>query len=232
MATVRDLLTDAFVEAGILAANESLSAEDSAFALRKLNRLLERWSNDGFVVYKTVNDSLSIGVSTGLGATIGTGLTFNTQAPIQIISASLVISDVRHHLDLITAEEYAAIHSKQQSGQPSKLFFDSRGEGAYLRFWPKPDQTYTVDLFSKKKIVSYSALTDSVSLPAGFEDMIVNNMAVELSPSYGLVASQDLKDTAKNSFISCSRASFEPSKMTSDLTQEGVYNITSGQYET
>ncbi len=41
--TALDLITDAFLEAGIFAAGETLSADDSAFGLGKLSRLLDAW---------------------------------------------------------------------------------------------------------------------------------------------------------------------------------------------
>lgn len=47
MSTNTQIIIDALQEAGILAAAESPSAEDTSLALRRLNQMLEMWSEDG-----------------------------------------------------------------------------------------------------------------------------------------------------------------------------------------
>ncbi|MGH9452347.1 MAG: hypothetical protein ACRD2O_00075 [Terriglobia bacterium] len=49
--TALDLITDAFLEAGIAAAGETLSAHDSAFGLSKLSRLLDAWDAERLNVF-------------------------------------------------------------------------------------------------------------------------------------------------------------------------------------
>lgn len=225
MATVRELVTDAFLEAGILAQGESVSAEDGAFGLRKLNRLLDSWSADGLLVFKTVQESLSISAS---GVTIGVGSTLNTQAPIQIVNAGIVVNGVESPVDVIGPKEYAEIQSKSQTGRPSKLYHEGRGEGSLLYFWPVPDQTYTLKLFSQKKIVSFTSLNDTVSLPPGYERLIVSNLAVDLcGQAYGVSATGEMIKAAQDSLAACARSAFVPVISVSDLASLGDYNINS-----
>lgn len=51
--TKLDLITDAYLEAGIFEAGEVLSAEDADFGSRKLDRLLDAWNSDKQNIYAT-----------------------------------------------------------------------------------------------------------------------------------------------------------------------------------
>lgn len=228
MATVSDLLTDAFVDAGILADEESMSASQGQRALRKLNRLLQRWSADGFLVFKTVQESLTVSAS---GVTIGTSQTLNTEAPIQIESAAITLNGLDHDLRILTPGEYAEISNKSETGRPTRLYYEGRGDGAKIYLWPVPDQSYSLKLFSTKKIASFSSLSETVTLPAGYESLIVTNMAVDLCPSFGVQATAEMIDAAQKDYAACARSAFVPSLMTSDLSSLGVYNINSRDYE-
>jgi hypothetical protein len=49
--TALDLISDAILEAGIFAAGEPLAAEDTAFGLSKLNRLLDAWNAEKLNIF-------------------------------------------------------------------------------------------------------------------------------------------------------------------------------------
>ena len=51
--TALDLITDAFLEAGIFAAGETPSAEDANFGLSKLARLFDAWDAEGLNIFAT-----------------------------------------------------------------------------------------------------------------------------------------------------------------------------------
>jgi len=229
MATVSDLLTDAFVDAGILADEESMSASQGQRALRKLNRLLQRWSADGFLVFKTVQESLTVSAS---GSTIGTSQTLNTEAPIIIESAKISISGIDYNVELINSKQYADITSKAQTGRPTKLYHEGRGTGAKVYLWPVPDQSYTLKLFSQKKIATFASLSETVTLPSGFESLIVSSMAVDLCSSFGVQATAEMVDAAKKDYAACARSSYVPTLMKSDLHTNTQFDINTGEYET
>ncbi len=51
--TALDLITDAYLEAGIIGAGETLAAEDAAFGLSKLSRLFDAWDAEGLNIFAT-----------------------------------------------------------------------------------------------------------------------------------------------------------------------------------
>jgi hypothetical protein len=228
MATVRQLIEDSLVEISVLADGESMGASQGQRALRKLNQLIETWSADGFLVFKTIQESLTVSTS---GATIGSGQTLNTEAPIQIESAKISLNNLDYDVELISSQEYAGISSKSQTGRPTRLYYEGRGTGAKIYLWPVPDQSYTLKLFSQKKIASFSDLSETVTLPPGYEALIVSNLAMALCPSYGQEPLGSLVKSAQDSYAACARSSFVAVKMTSDLAPQGQYNINSRDYE-
>ena len=233
MSTVNDLLSDAFVEAGILAAGEALQAGDAQFGLRKLNRLLSSWSADGFIIYKTTTENFSLNTNVG-GYVIGEGNAFDTTRPVRITKANLIINDIRYGLEEITSEEYHKISSLYQVGRPTKIYIENAGLSsaqATAYFWPLPDQDYYLELTSEKLLGPFSGLSSNVNPPAGYERMIVSNLAVALCPSYGLEPSGLLLKEAQDSYAACARFAFKPVKMESDLASLGSYDINSRDYE-
>ena len=45
MTTAIELITDALTEIGVAEAGQSVAPEDAALGLRKLNQLMQRWTN-------------------------------------------------------------------------------------------------------------------------------------------------------------------------------------------
>ena len=54
MATIRDICTEAALEIGYLAGNETLNTTDSEYAVKKLQRLLNLWNAKRRAVYATL----------------------------------------------------------------------------------------------------------------------------------------------------------------------------------
>jgi hypothetical protein len=230
MSTVRELLTDAFLEAGILADGESMSASQGAFALRKLNRLLDTWSAEGLVIYETISEQITMESLTG-GIQINQAL--GLSLPLYISKANILIDYIRHTLELIGPDKYSNYKDTAGTGQPRYLYHQGRGmDASYLYWWPNTDQEYTLELFFKTRLDSYTSLDTSVSvLPPGYERLIVSNLAVDLCPAYGVSASAEMVKAAQDSYTACHRLSHVAPVSTSDLESSSVYNIETDSYE-
>jgi hypothetical protein len=59
VSTGSDLVYDALYACQAVGANEPISADDSALVLRRLNRLLDSWSNVRQLCYEITTDSFS-----------------------------------------------------------------------------------------------------------------------------------------------------------------------------
>lgn len=197
MTTGRELVTIAMKEAGVLTAGETPTAEEVVDGLASLNRMLASWSNDSLLIYARTFENFPL--SSGVGEyTIGPSATFNTVRPMHIIDAFVRQDTLDYWLQIIPDEQYDAIAYKDIDSIPQVLNFTAQFPQATLRIYPKPQASYTLYLRSEKQLSSFG-LNDEVSLPPGWEDALVYNLAVRLKPSYGLPADPALVELALSS---------------------------------
>jgi hypothetical protein len=152
MTALRDLLTDAFLEAGVLAVGETLSAAYAQFGLRKLNRLLDSWSAAGLVIDGSFSEYIYPEPSWGNGASIGPGRIIDTTLPLYVVDAEIYASDgIRTPLKVLNDLEWNQITDRGLvSGRPRAIYLDSKGPEGTFYIYPIADQNYTIQMVSKK----------------------------------------------------------------------------------
>src|ERR1700683_173197 len=100
--TVEDLISDALIEAGILAPGETPDSSVGAWAFRKINYLLDTWATSKKYVFCStwffgkLNSNLPMQPDGSALATIGPapGATYSvTQRPVKILSAGVIINN-------------------------------------------------------------------------------------------------------------------------------------------
>lgn len=183
MTTARELIKKSMQKVGILTKGETPSDDEANDALDSLNALLSSWANDSLVIYARTWETFNLvgGTST---YTIGSGGTFNTVRPIDIISSYLRSGTIDYNIAMITDEAYNSITLKSVQGLPEFLNFDNAYPLANIRLYPIPAAAYSLFLLSEKPITAISTLDTDIILPNGFERAIVYNLALELAPEY------------------------------------------------
>lgn len=194
MSTANDLITAALRRARILGADQVPSASESADGLATLNRMLDAWWNKRLLVYQVVQENFAL-VAGQVSRTIGTGGNFNTTRPVKLADGCFVRrSGVDYPLGLIEDRTiYDAISVKSTPGLPSLVFYDPVYPLGVLYFYFTPDAADSVYLNSWKRLQTFAALVTVVSLPPGYEDLIVDGLAIKLCPEYGMAVSGDLR---------------------------------------
>ena len=204
MATVLDLAADALTEIGVQAAGESLSAEDGAAVLRTLNRMINSWKAERIYIYQTTRTTWAI-TSTDGSYTVGTGGNVNVLRPVRIDGVSILDTSITPNYEVplrqMTDADYRGIRTKtQQSDWPDSFWYNLTYPTATLELWPVPlSTTLTGVLYAPQAAAEFAALSDTVSLPPGYEEMIVKNLAVRLAPQYNASVSPELKEQANDS---------------------------------
>ena len=159
MATVRDLIEDAFREAGVLGLGQTMKAEDYQLALRRLNGMIGQWNKKRWLTFHLTNKTI---VSKGItGYTIGpTGDIVVTERPDKVYSASYqgrqVLGSFSNDFDddfniqartddgdvplqiIRSREDYNQIRRKRQSGQPMTLFYEPSFPLGVFYLYPVP----------------------------------------------------------------------------------------------
>lgn len=185
MSTALSIITKAMQKAGILTKSESPSADETADGLDMLNDMLSSWSNESLMIYARVTESFTLSGGTA-SYTIGSGATFNTSRPIEIVQAHVrqVGGNIDYPISMVSDEIYQGISDKTIQSIPYMLNYTNAFPTATINLFPVPDQAFALYLTSQKELTQF-ALSDVVSLPPGWKRALIYNLAIELAPEYG-----------------------------------------------
>lgn len=232
--TGRELIAASLRLIGAIAPGETPAAQESTDGLATLNRMLSSWSNEELLIYSRVNETLTLTISDG-SYTIGTSGDLNTSRPQRIDEAAIrddsVTPSVDYPLRLVSLAEWQSVRVKDVDGVPQSLFSDGAFPLETLYLYPRPNKAFKLVLWSWKPISSISTLDTSISLPPGYEEAMIYNLALRLSPEYGRPVSELVNSTAIESKASIKRANHRPSYLRVDeaLTgRSGKFNIYTG----
>lgn len=236
MATVRDLLEEAQRIIGVISDGENISASGAANGLVKLNNMIDEWSADGFPIYASVREEFSF-VAGQASYTMGPSANFNTTRPIviqQVGAVQTTPTQLEVPIEVINVQKFSSIAIKSiQSTFPSYVYDAGGFPNLTLTFFPVPQTTNKVAIYSLKPLASFASINETVSLPQGYKKALVYNLAVEWAEDYGKSTTPKADKIAVDSKATISRANFEPTTLVSDyfgLSNRGGYNIYSGGF--
>lgn len=205
MATVRNLITRALRKSGVITKSETPDPDEISDALEECNSMLSSWSTEKMLCVSRTRESFP---STGAQSyTIGSGGDFNTTRPVKIISAFARLgTNDDYPMVEITDKNYSLIQNKDTPGAPEFFNYDNGYPLGTLTMYPKPTASYTIYIYSEKAITAFTSLSQVVSLPEGWEDAIVYNLAVRLAPEYGQPVTNELAALAISTKSAIKRA--------------------------
>jgi hypothetical protein len=184
MATVLDIITDALAEIGVASPGETVSPEDEALGLKKLNRLISSWTAEKLAIAGiTVIDFSSGGSET---YTFGAGGTGSTTRPVAIVAVGVVNSNRSQVVRMVDAGQYNDVLDKSRAGLFAEVGYYNAGFPlGTLYLSPKPTAAGTVRVHAIAPVAAYSTITDTVTVAPGVERALVSGLAMDLVPSYG-----------------------------------------------
>lgn len=216
MTTVREVCQDALIELGVLAPVDAMTAEDGAYALRALNRMVGKWNTEELMVY-TVNRNAYSLVAGQQSYTIGTGGDFNTYRPVRIQMASVLLSSgVEIPVRIVNDEEWQQTVMKSTASTfPTMIWIAGNVPLNTIWCWPVPqDSTVDLVLYTWGKTEAFASLNDTVTFPNGYEEALVSNLAVTLANSYGVQPGPSLQARAADAKSKIESLNVEPMYMT------------------
>lgn len=203
MATVVDLVTASLRELGVLASGETPAASDALEGLAQLNRMVNAWKAEKVFIY--TNTATSKAVTSGVGTyTVGVGGDVAVLRPLHLtsvnISDAVTTPPYEFSLRQMTDQDWAEVRIKTQTAyRPQACYYNLTYPLATLYLWPVPTSaTLTIVLYAPEAVAEFSALSTAVSLPPGYERLIVKNLALELAPSYGATPTSQLERQAQD----------------------------------
>lgn len=211
MATVGDLVADALLEINVLAAGETLSADDGASGLRALNRMVNAWKAERVFIFKLGRTTWNIVAADG-EYTVGSGADVNVLRPVHINAVNIIDTSITPNyempLRLMTDQDWAGLALKTlTSARPDSAYYNLTYPTGTLNLWPVPTSaTLQGVLYAPEAVAEFAALAEGVALPPGYERMVVKNLAIEMAPQYGREPSETLKKQARDSLAVVLRA--------------------------
>jgi hypothetical protein len=197
--TPQRLITSALMEPGILAAGEKLSAQDGAWGLEKLQRLIDQFNARRELIF-SVGFNLFTTVANLAPHTIGPGGNFNVPIrPVQIISASFLLNTGSNNpVDTpirIRDEAWWAANPLKSltSSIITDLYYDPAPQLGNLNLYPICNVANPVRLEYWNSLPQAVNLQTVLGFVQGYWDAIVLDLAVRLCPSYNRPVPADLQ---------------------------------------
>jgi len=230
MTTARNIVKKALQKTGVVTKDEEPSADELQDGIHSMNAMIDSWSNETLMIYARSWETFNL--TSGVGEyTIGTGQTFDTSRPIDIVTAYARIGNTDYTLGELSDVNYNNdIITKNTQGPPQFYNYDNGYPVAKIRIYPVPTAGYTLFLLSEKKLSDWEA-DDEVLLPPGWERALIYNLAVEISSEYGQEPPSSTAKIAKESIANL-KISIAKNKTADAPSLVGGYafNIRSARY--
>jgi len=180
--TAGTLINDSLFELGVLAEGDTPTADMSALALRVLNRTLDSLStSQSFAYYAnlitrplTGEASFTVGPT---GDVIG-------QRPIGIESAFVDRQGIQYPVRVVDNQLFDGIIYPAAAGANTVyVYYEAQVPNGIVHVWPLASNC-TLKLRVINQVVNFTDLVTPTTLPPGYEECIVSNLSVRLSPYF------------------------------------------------
>lgn len=232
MATVQQLVDRSYRLLGQLSSGEDPTDDESNDAFTTLNAMIGSWNNERLICYALQEETLSF--TAAVSNTIGPSGDLVTTRPVEIVQAWVVSSNTSVPVLMISDEEYGAIPDKTAtSTYPFKANYKASMPNGTIYYYPVPSTTGTMKLLTRTPLTAFTALTDTVSLPPGWEDTIAYNLAVRIAPEIPISVPAEVLGMARETLAGIKRMNGRPMKAYTELgylvSARGRGNIIQGQ---
>lgn len=199
MTTALEIIESAMGKINMLAAGETVSAEDADMCLSRLNSLVDSWGIENLMAYTSTETVFTLPANT-TSRTIGAAQQINVARPVRIELGSFVrISDNDYPLDAVGEVDYNGIALKStQSGWPSKCHFDGGSPTGNVYFWPPASQSVEVHLVTLAPLALFADTATDYTMPTGYKRALEFNLATEIAPDFRAQVSTFVVSAAAN----------------------------------
>ena len=223
MSTALELATDSLRLLGVIASGETLGSSEANDALRALNRMLDSWSTKNLMVLGITMEEFTLTIGTN-SYTLGSGGDFSTTVPVKIDALFIKDSDGNELPVELTfdSKRWGAISTKSsRSNYPTLVYVDQNYPLRNVYVYPTPSEANTLIFHNARQLSQLSTLSTSLSLPKGYEDAIIYNLAVRLAPEYGVNVSAEIAKLASETFTDIKRNNIRPVEVGLDAAVTG-----------
>lgn len=187
--TVQDLIRLALLSVGVIGQNQNPSAADAKDALLILNGMVSMWRLQSLMAY-SIQRNVFTYPSLKQSYTLGPGGDFDMPRPVKIERAGVILpgtsNDTELPVEIVDFDSWGRITVKNiASPIVEKIWPDYAFPLTNLNFWPYPNATQQLALYTWGALSSFPSLNTQLVLPDGYEGALRYNLACELAPNYG-----------------------------------------------
>lgn len=198
LTTVYDLIADAWDILGLTQAEQVVPPQAQNEFLRALNVMLKSWSAKRTLVPSVAREFFTL--VPGINSyTIGTGGTFNTDRPKEVLSAFLRKDNRDYPVEIVTRQRYDAIYDKNMSRRPCALYYEPGFPLGRVYLDSAPDNADFLFLKSFKEMTTYANVLTLAGLEGDYEEAIKYNLAVRKASAHGVTVTSDIAAMAGES---------------------------------
>ena len=239
MATFLDLAKAALQDLGVIASDETPAASDAELCRTTCNRLIDIWAAERLTIYEITRSTWTISANDGT-YTVGSGGDVAIAWPQYIHAVRYQDTSQSPTLELsltpLSDDAWAGISEKTETSTlPSSWYFDRNYPLGNLQLWPVPtSSTLQGVIYAPTAVTSFAATSTAVSLPPGYEELIVKSMAARLAPAFNRASmKRELQDDADEAKRRVKVPNFRIRDLTLDAAavvgHPGYYDIFTGQ---
>lgn len=228
MTTPRDLIKSALQLGNIIDPVEDVDADEISALFDRLNRMIGNWSTNGALIYADTLISHVLTANDG-EYTIGSGGDINTTRPIKINTAYIRdSSNYDEPLEIIDEHKYSQIYLKSlKASRPDYLYYNPDFPLGTVKIWPLPSLAFTLFMDVNQPLTAFTGLSQTISLPPGYEEAIEYNFLKRIIGSYNKKLTPEQADIADDSLADIKRANRMNDRFESDVCvpagQGGTY---------
>lgn len=231
-----DLVSASLRLIGAIAPGETPSASEVTDGLAAINRMIDSWSTESLIIYADAKEEFTLTVGQQ-EYTMGPSGDFNTSRPLRFLQGTIKVETntpaVEYQLIFASLEQWVMIKQKGlTSNIPSYIYTENSYPLSTVSVYPVPSVANKLVLYTQKQLTSIADQTTVLSLPPGYEDALVYNAAVRLSPEYGKAPTEIVFAIANESKANIKRLNIKPAYLRVDdaLIEPARFNIYTGDY--
>lgn len=197
MATALTMITDALKEIGVVAEGETPSATMTDDALRALNRIADKMSNrQPFAYYASQVNRALTGESS---FTIGPTGDVVSSRPIKVETATVDRNGITYPVTVVDNQKWDSIIYKGAAGaNTTVIYYEATFPNGIAHVWPLATGC-TLNLRVLNVVVNFANSGVTLSMPPGYEEYLIKELAINISPQYPGSILNPLTIKARNS---------------------------------
>lgn len=218
MSTYQDIVNRAGRLLSVVNSGESLTTTESNDALTALNAMFSSWNNERLMAYSMQEETIPM-VANQSSYSIGpSGADLVTTRPVEIEKAYILYSNISYPVRIMDEEAYALLPAKTTASTwPDHINYLPTMPNGTIRVYPVPNASSSLKIVTRVPLGAV-ALTDTVSLPPGWEEAAAANLALVIAPEYQVQPSQLVVSMAQTSKANIKRINSRPIMLGQELT--------------